>query len=147
MNFPKIFYKLKKLQIKQIKDKVSLAMRKCKTIGKRITVEQVLSLMMLLCMMKDLECYENFEVPHHTGRVQKKCFCNDQTTWCTNLVLFFLSCGDYMGTFTSVFGKTIKQKELTEQETIEMTLKEKCELINSDPVTCARYFDNRIHIS
>lgn len=74
MNFPKIFYKLKKLQIKQIKDKVSLAMRKCKTIGKRITVEQVLSLMMLLCMMKDLECYENFEVPHHTGRVQKKVF-------------------------------------------------------------------------
>lgn len=52
-----------------------------------------------------------------------------------------------MGTFTSVFGKTIKQKELTEQETIEMTWQEKCELINSDPVTCARYFDNRIHIS
>lgn len=49
-----------------------------------------------------------------------------------------------MGTFTSVFGKTIKQKELTEQETIEMTWQEKCELIKSDPVTCARYFDNRI---
>lgn len=43
MNLPNIFYKLKKLQIKQIKDKVSLAMRKCKTNGKRITVEHVLS--------------------------------------------------------------------------------------------------------
>lgn len=79
MNLPNIFYKLKKIQIKQIKDKVSLAMRTCKTNAKRITVEQVLSPGCIdgdatVCMMNDLECYENFEVPHHTGRVQKMMF-------------------------------------------------------------------------
>lgn len=40
--------------------------------------------------------------------------------------------------------KLIKQKELTEAEAIEMNWQEKCELIRCDPVTCARYFDNRI---
>lgn len=40
--------------------------------------------------------------------------------------------------------KLVKQKELAEKETIEMTWQEKCELMKSDPVTCARYFDNRI---
>lgn len=40
--------------------------------------------------------------------------------------------------------KLVKQNELTEQETIEMTWQEKCELIKSDQVTCARYLDNRM---
>lgn len=38
-----IFFKLKKLQIKQISDKVSLAVRKCKMKGKKLTVNEVLS--------------------------------------------------------------------------------------------------------
>lgn len=38
-----IFYKLKKVQIKQIKDKVSLALRKCKVKDKKLTVGDVLS--------------------------------------------------------------------------------------------------------
>lgn len=33
---PNIFYKLKRLQIKQIRDKVTLAVRKCKTKGKKL---------------------------------------------------------------------------------------------------------------
>lgn len=39
----KYIFKLKRLQIKQIKDKVMLAVRKCKTKGKKITAHEVLS--------------------------------------------------------------------------------------------------------
>lgn len=39
---PNLFYKLKKLQIKQIHDKVMLAIRKCKLNGKKYTAAQVL---------------------------------------------------------------------------------------------------------
>lgn len=35
MSIPNIFYKLKRLQIKQIRDKVTLAVRKCRTKGKK----------------------------------------------------------------------------------------------------------------
>lgn len=41
--YSKYFHKLKRLQIKQIKDKVSLAVRKCKTQGRRMTACEVLS--------------------------------------------------------------------------------------------------------
>lgn len=40
---PSIFFKLKKLQIKQIKDKVSVAIRKCKTHGRRLTANEILA--------------------------------------------------------------------------------------------------------
>lgn len=33
---------------------------------------------------------------------------------------------------------------MTEQETIETLWQEKCKLIKSDPINCARYFDTRI---
>lgn len=39
---PNIFFKMKKLQIKQIQDKVSLAVRKCKLKGKKYSVAQIL---------------------------------------------------------------------------------------------------------
>lgn len=41
--FQTSFFKLKKFQVKQIQDKVSLAMRKCQTEGKKVTVANVLN--------------------------------------------------------------------------------------------------------
>lgn len=43
LSIPNIFYKLKRLQIKQIRDKVSLAVRKCKTKGRSITAGEILA--------------------------------------------------------------------------------------------------------
>lgn len=40
---PNIFFKLKKLQIKQIQDRVNLAMRNCQLNGQKVTVGQVLN--------------------------------------------------------------------------------------------------------
>lgn len=40
---PNIFFKLKRLQLKQIKDKVTLALRKCKTKGVRYTAGDFLN--------------------------------------------------------------------------------------------------------
>lgn len=43
MSVPNIFFKMKKLQIKYLQDKIQIAMRKCKLQGKKITVEDVLA--------------------------------------------------------------------------------------------------------
>ena len=43
MHVPHLFYKMKKLQIKQIQDKVNLAIKKCKTKGKKITAGDIAS--------------------------------------------------------------------------------------------------------
>ena len=42
-NVPNIFFKMKKLQMKQVSDKVNLALRRCKTKGRKITAEQALN--------------------------------------------------------------------------------------------------------
>lgn len=39
--------------------------------------------------------------------------------------------------------KLVKQKSLTDEEVSALTWEEKCILIKSDPVTCARYFEHR----
>lgn len=42
-NVPNIFYKLKKLQIKQIQDSACISLRKCKTKGKKYTAGELKS--------------------------------------------------------------------------------------------------------
>lgn len=49
-SIPNLFFKLKKLQIKQIQDKVNLAMRKCQNEGKKVTVKEVLNLQRLIIL-------------------------------------------------------------------------------------------------
>ena len=41
-NVPNIFFKFKKVQLKSLKDKISLVMRKCKLNGQKISVHDVL---------------------------------------------------------------------------------------------------------
>ena len=41
-NVPNIFFKLKKVQLKSLKDKISLVMHKCKLNGQKISVRDVL---------------------------------------------------------------------------------------------------------
>lgn len=36
------------------------------------------------------------------------------------------------------------KKETSEEESLNLSWQEKCSLIKSDPVTCARYFDYRV---
>ena len=63
MSVPNIFYKLKKLQIKQIQDTASISLRKCKTKGKNYTAGDLKS-----------EDYLNKLVHLDEGfRVLKKC--------------------------------------------------------------------------
>ena len=45
----------------------------------------------------------------------------------------------------STLGKLVDQKSYTEQEIENMDWNNKTRLIRSDPVTCARYFDHRVH--
>ena len=43
LSIPNLFFKVQKMQIKQIQDKVSLAMRKCSSDGGKVTVADVIS--------------------------------------------------------------------------------------------------------
>lgn len=57
-----------------------------------------------------------------------------------------LSCADthWFGLLRSL-GKIVDHKEYSDEELQSMTYLEKCRLVNSDPTTCCRFFDNRFH--
>lgn len=82
-----IFYKLKKVQIKQIKDKVSLALRKCNVKDKKLTVGDVLSGNVVQDLIQHNEEYELSVDLLLIGKEQKKMIFDDKTTWYSNMVL------------------------------------------------------------
>ena len=58
-NIPNIFFKLKKVQLKQVSDKVHLALRRCKTQGKSFTASDMLNTNCLHNMVRLDEGYYN----------------------------------------------------------------------------------------
>lgn len=123
-------------------------MRKCKTNGKKITVGEVLS----PGFIDDVAMHdEGFRVlrklrgsPPYWESAKKDVFAMIKQLGVPTWFCSFSAAETRWVPLLQCLAKLVKKKELTEQETIAMTWQEKCELIKSDPVTCARYFDNRI---
>ena len=83
---PNIFFKHKKLQMKQISDKVNLAIRRCKNKGKKIQQLKLESQHIwtnLLNLMKAITLL--------FGSKKKGHFCNDKTAFFAHLVYVIVS--------------------------------------------------------
>ena len=80
---PNIFFKLKKIQTKQISDKVNLAVRRYKTEGKKITAGQVKDPVQSKEIVKLNEGYYIFRslknYPAYLSLKKERCFCHDKT--------------------------------------------------------------------
>ena len=50
------------------------------------------------------------------------------------------------GQFTRMLGRIVEGKDYSDQEITEMTWQKKSELIQNDPVTCARHYDHMVHL-
>ena len=142
---PNIFYKLKKIQIKQIQDSASVSLRKCKRHGKKYTagdlkcVEAVNNLIHLdegFRVLKNLrgsqpyfeKCKKDlFAMIRQLGKPTWFCsFSAAETRW-THLL--------------KILGRLVDKEDYTDSEVNAMTWEKKSELIQKDPVTCARNFD------
>ena len=78
---PNIFFKHKKLQMKQISDKVNLAVRRCKQKGQKITAAEARDSNYLEKLVNLDEGYYIFRQlrnsPSLFGNTKKRHFCND----------------------------------------------------------------------
>ncbi|CAH0563184.1 unnamed protein product [Brassicogethes aeneus] len=45
-----------------------------------------------------------------------------------------------------ILSQVVDRKHLSETEALNLKSEDKCRLIRTDPITCARYFDNRFHL-
>ena len=147
---PNIFYKLKKLQIRQIQGSASLSLRKCKTKGKTYTVRNLKS---ESCVNKLINLDEGFRAlrslhgsPPYFERCRKDLFamiCQlGKPTWFCS----FSAAETRWIHLIKILGRLIDHKDYNDEEVKQMTWQKKSELIQNDPVTCPRNFEHMVQL-
>ena len=145
---PNIFFKHKKLQMKQISDKVNLAVRRCKKQGKKITAAEARDANYLDKLVNLDEGYYIFRQlrnsPAYLEMRKKDIFAMIRQlslpTW-----FMSLSAADTRWTdLLKMLAKLNDGTEYSETELEKLTWQEKTKLVQKDPVTCSRYFDHRV---
>ena len=145
---PNIFFKHKKLQMKQISDKVNLAVRRCKKRGQKITAAEARDSNFVDKLVNLDEGYYIFRQlrnsPAYLEMRKKVIFAMIRQlslpTW-----FMSLSAADTRWTDLLKMLATLNDGiEYSETELERLTWQEKTKLVQKDPVTCSRYFDHRV---
>ena len=147
---PNLFYKLKKLQIKQIQDTACISLRKCKTKGKKYTAGELKTedyINKLIHLDEGFRVLKNVRgSPPYFQRCKKDLFAmirqlGNPTWFCS-----FSAAETRWAHLLKALGRIVKEKEYTDEEVKNMTWQEKSNLIQKDPVTCARNFDDMVQV-
>ena len=147
---PNIFYKLKKLQIRQIQGSASLSLRKCKTKGKTYTAGDLKS---ESCVEKLINLDEGFRVlrnlrgsPPYFERCKKDLFAMIRQLGTPTWFCSFSAAETRWIHLIKILGRLIDHKDYNDEEVKQMTWQKKSELIQKDPVTCARNFEHMVQL-
>ena len=135
--------------MKQISDKVNLAIRRCKNRRKKITAAEARNPAYLDKLVNLDEGYYIFHQlrnsPPYLEARKKDIFAMIRQlslpTW-----FISLSAADTRWTdLLKMLAKLNNDAELTNTDIENMTWQEKPKLVQKDPVTCSRYFDQRVN--
>ena len=141
---------MKKLQIKQVAEKASLAMRRCKTKGKKFTTSEILNTDTVNNLVRLDQGYRIFRSirnsPPYFEKRKKDLFAMIRQlglpTWFASL-----SAADTRWVeLLKALGLLIDKIQYTDDEIGNMNWSERTRLVKSDPVTCVRYFDHRVQL-
>ncbi|XP_060571280.1 uncharacterized protein LOC132729522 [Ruditapes philippinarum] len=147
---PNIFFKLKRLQIKQIRDKVFLAIRKCKTRGVTLTAGDILTPGFIDKLTMQNDGYRVLRTlrgsPPYWEAAKKDVFAMIRQLGIPTWFCSFSAAETKWLPLLKSLAKLVKGRDLSSEEAEELTWQDKCMLIKSDPVTCARFFDHRVQI-
>ena len=145
---PNIFFKLKKIQLKQISDKVHLAIRRCKTKGKKITAAEARDQTALDKIVKLDEGYYIFRQlrnsPAYLSSRKKDIFAMIRQLGLPTWFMSLSSADTRWPDLLKMLAKLNEGKNYSDEEIQKLTWAEKTKLIQKDPVTSSRFFDNRV---
>ena len=130
--------------MKQLIDQTQIVMRKCKTKGKNLTAKDVkgdgakdfVHTDKAYKFMKSLR-----GSPPYFQAVSKDLFAMIRQLGATTFFMSLSAAETRWGHLLKILSQIVDNKELTEEEALNLTWPEKSRLIQSDPVTCARHFD------
>ena len=145
---PNIFFKHKKLQMKQISDKVNLAVRRCKKRGQKITAAEARDSSYVDKLVNLDEGYYIFRQlrnsPAYLETREKDIFAMIRQL---SLPTWFMSLSAADTRWTDLLKMLAKLNDgidYSEKEIENLSWQEKTKLVQKDPVTCSRYFDHRV---
>ena len=146
-NVPNVFFKLKKLQMKQVFDKVTLAVRRYQTKGKKLKVKDVLN----DCARQNLinldEGYYIFRTirnsPAYLEHRKKEAFAMIRQLGFPSLFISQSAAETKWPELLRALGQMLDKKNYTDKEIEEMDWNTKCRLLKGDSATVVRYFEHR----
>ena len=145
-----IFYKLKKLQIKQIQGSASVSLRKCKGKGKKFTAGDLKSddsLNKLIHLDEGYRVFRNLRgSPPYFERCKKDLFAMIRQLGKPTWFCSFSAAETRWTHLLKILGRVVDKKNYSDSTIQNMTWQEKSELIKSDPVTCARNFEHMVQL-
>ena len=136
---PNIFYKLKKLQIKQIQNSASLSLRKCKTKGKRYTAGDLKSddyINKLINLDEGFRVLRNLRgsAPYFE-KCKKDLFAMIRQLGNPSWFCSFSAAETKWSHLLKILARVVDKRDLSDCEIDDMTWQQKSDLIQKDPVT------------
>ena len=145
---PNIFFKMKKIQMKQLNDKVNLAFRRGQFESKSLTARQVRDSCYVEEMIRKDEGYYIFKQlrnsPAYLETRKKDVFAMIRQLGLPTWFMSLSSADTRWSDLLNMLSALNCGFELPEEEISSMTWEQKIKLIQKDPVTCSRYFDHRV---
>ena len=146
-NVPNIFFKLKKLQMKQVFDKVTLAVRRYQRKGKKLKVKDVLNESTRQNLVNLDEGYYIFRTirnsPAYLDHKKKEAFAMIRQLGFPSLFISQSAAETKWPELLRALGQVLDRKTYTDLEIEEMDWNTKCQLLKGDSATVVRYFEHR----
>ncbi|XP_062614811.1 uncharacterized protein LOC134276593 [Saccostrea cucullata] len=147
---PNLFFKLKKIQMKQVTDKCNLALRKCKTKGRSITANEMKNPQNVNNLVRHDEGFFVFRQlrnsPAYLETRKKDVFAMIRQLGLPTWFMSLSAADTRWNDLIRALGVLNDGKEYTDEEINNMTWFEKSKLVQKDPITCSRYFDHRFRL-
>lgn len=144
-----IFFKTKKLQMKILLGKSQVALRKCHRNSRSIKAGQLKQQGAIEKLIHHDEGFKFLRAlrgsPPYFQKAKKDIFSMIRQLGSASLFCSFSSAETQWIHLLRILGQLVDKKEYTDNELENLSWQEKCRLIQSDPVTCARHFDYQIN--
>lgn len=145
MSVENIFFKAKKLQMKILLGKSQIAMRKCTGVSRSLTaghLKQQGALERLVHLDEGFKFLRALRgSPPYFECAKKDLFAMIRQLGPATLFCSFSAAETHWIHLLRILGKLVDGKEYSDNELENLNWEQKCRLIQSDPVTCARHFD------
>ena len=143
-NIENLFFKTKKLQMKTLLNQGQLALRKVKVQNKNLTVRNVKGDAAKSLIHQDKAYTFLASIrgsPPYFQKVSKDLFATIKQLGQATFFITLSAAESRWKQLLRILGRVVDEKQYTDQELEDLTWDDKCRLIQSHPITCARHFD------